>query len=101
MGRDPKEPNTTKLEQATGIAVEDLGFALMGYRDLMVDLEGFSVRAPLVRGGEFLATLRGTDHEGGPVVAFHTATTLDELVRGVAGRLASGQLKWRVDEYRR
>lgn len=65
-----------------------------------VNLTGFSVRTPAAEGGEWLVVLRGTDHEGGPVVAFHSALGIGEALAGASGRMQNGTLKWKPDQYR-
>lgn len=90
-----------KALQATGKAVVELGFAMQGYRALRVEIRGISIRKPPVSNGEFLLTIRGTDEDGKPVVAFHTAFELAEALRGVYSRTKNGSLKWRPDAYNR
>ncbi len=64
----------------------------------MVDVSGLSVRFPPGSGAEYLVTVRG-DVDGAPCVAFHSAYTLGELLRGLYNRMKAGKLKWRSDEY--
>lgn len=66
-----------------------------------VELTGFSARAPQQYSGEWLVVVRGVDGEGGPVVAFHSAVGCAEAVAGAARRIKAGNMKWKVDEYRR
>lgn len=49
---------------------------------------------------ESLAIVTGDDHEGRPVVAFHTAVSFGELFSGLVARLMNGTLKWKDDEFR-
>ena len=84
-----------------GNAVRGLDAAMQGWRDLVVDVTGMSIRGPQYEGGELLATVRGVDHEGAPVVAFHSATSLMELLSGVAARIANGSLAWKPDQFAR
>lgn len=83
----------------TGLAVAQVSRALLGDRQLSVDLVGINIKRPSAVGGEILAVVKGLDAEGTPCVAFHSAFTLEELVRGLESRLANGSLKWRVDEF--
>jgi len=102
MGRDPQDFRYTQVRLASiGEAVAELGAAMEGYRDLQVDITGMSVRGPAVRNGEFLITVRGVDHEGLPVVAFHGATDFGEALRGISARVNNGTMKWKADEYAR
>lgn len=82
-----------------GAAVGHLSAAMEGYRDLQVDITGLSIRGPRVRGDEFLMVVRGVDHEGLPLVAFHSAMSLGEVLRGGEARIANGTLKWKPDEF--
>jgi len=84
-----------------GRGLDYVSLAMTGYRDLAVQVHGFSVKPPQAEGGEFLLVLRGLDGEGAPVVAFHSATELCEVFSGVANRLANGSLVWRPDQYAR
>jgi len=75
---------------------------MKGYRALSVDVVGLAVRAPdMAVNGEFLLTVRGLDSEGRKVVAFHSATSLEELFMGLETRLLNGSLRWRVDTWGR
>ncbi len=98
MTNDPKsrDPGAEKL----GWAMLTLEAGIEGYRSWSVDIEGFSIRTPLAQHGEYLLVLKGIDGEGGPVVAFHSATSLSDLFCGAANRLGNGTFKWRVDEFR-
>ena len=92
---------THEYFERAGVAVSSIEMAMIGKRQLAVLVEGLSVRAPAVDGGEFLITVRGTDHEGLPVVAFHSSVSLVDALTGVDARLSNGTFKWREDEYRR
>lgn len=85
--------------QAAGVALAQLDRALQGYRDLAVELRGFSVRGPEVRGGETLVVIRAVADDGLRIVAFHSGYTLQDVIRGVEARLANGTLRWRADEF--
>jgi hypothetical protein len=87
--------------KAIGDAVIRLGamadYSHAAYRGI----RGFTVRAPRDDGEEYLVTVRRVGDDGGPEVAFHSATTLGEALAGLVSRLDNGSLKWRVDEYAR
>lgn len=85
--------------ERVGMAVMDLSAAMQGYRSWTMDVVGLSIRAPKVRGDEFLVTVRGLDSDGAPYVAFHSAVELDDALSGLHARLLNGSLKWRPDEY--
>jgi hypothetical protein len=87
--------------RAAGEALAQIGRAMEGYRDLALDIVGLSIRAPRVRGDEYFLTVRGLDAEGERWVAFHSAFTLTDLMRGLEGRLRSGTLKWKEDKFKR
>lgn len=99
--RDPKDELRTGAEysQKVGDAMVELGRACEGYRALAVQVIGLTIRGPQFRGGEYLVVIRGLDEEGAPVVAFHSALDIGEVVRGVESRLKNGTLKWRADEF--
>ena len=84
---------------AIGEAIEYIDAAIAGYRQLAIRPTGYTVRAPQSEGGELLAVVKGFDAEGTPCVAFHSAFGLGDLMRGVAGRLRNGTLKWKIDQY--
>jgi len=89
-----------ELEDA-GMAVAGLNAIMGGKRDLMVDVTGLSIRGPNETSSEFLGTVKALDEEGGPVVAFHSASSVGEVLVGIHARLMNGTLRWRPDEYRR
>ena len=66
-----------------------------------VELRGLSLRVPQQVGGEWLVVIRGLDHEGGPVVAFHSALGGAEALAGAVERMSNGSLKWKPDDYAR
>jgi hypothetical protein len=101
MARSNPERFSEEYFYQVGLAVGELGRALEGYREISVQLTGFSVRGPRDRGDEFLVVVRGTDEEGMPVVGFSSALDLGEALRGVVSRLDNGSMKWRPDEYAR
>ena len=82
-----------------GEALEQIGRACEGYRELSVQPTGMSIRAPRSREGEYLVVIRGEDNEGMPVVAFNSGHSIGEAVRGVEARLSNGTLRWREDEF--
>lgn len=63
-------------------------------------LVGLRIKPPGDDSAEWLVVATGDTLEGA-VVAFHTAGTLTEALRGVAERYVNKTLKWRDDEYRR
>jgi len=81
-------------------AMSQMCHALMGRRDLEVDVSGFSVRGPRDETEDLLLTLRGIDHEGTPMVAFFGGPNLGVLFISIEHMLSNGTVKWRVDEYR-
>lgn len=87
--------------RAAGEALAQVDRAMSGYRDLALDIVGLSIRGPRVRGDEYFLTVRGVDGEGERWVAFHSAFTLTDLFRGLEGRLRSGTLKWKEDQFKR
>jgi len=89
------------LFAASGRAVSDLGLSMCDPGRVGARITGFSVRPPKEDRGEFLMVLRGLDDEGLPIVAFSSATTLDECFRGVVARLRNGSLVWRADQFER
>ena len=97
----PKNEDLSVRWQRLGRAVDQIGLAMGGYRDLAVEVTGLSVRAPDEARPEFFLVIRGLDAEGAPVVAFHSAFSLDEAFVGLEARLLNGSLRWRVDEYAR
>lgn len=86
--------------EALEAAVRGISRALNGQRDLLVDLTGLSMRAPKGVGEELLMVIRGIDAEGMHVVAFHSAFSLGEALRGLGARLNNGTLAWREDSFR-
>jgi len=99
MAKDRKQ-NDLQPEKL-GWAILTIEAGIEGYRGWQVEVTGFSVRAPLVQHGEYLMVIKGTDEAGGPIVAFHSSTSLADLFTGCANRLVNGSLKWRDDEFRR
>jgi len=100
MGRDPSEDMGKRAERA-GRALMHFGAVAQGYRDVTVDLVGFSIRCPKAQGGEFLMTLRGSDDAGAPLVAFHTSDSLEGLWNSLWVRYDGGDLRWKADEWER
>jgi len=64
----------------------------------MTEVVSFSVRLPQYAGGEYLVVVRAIQ-DGKPVVGFHSADTLSEVLRGVLARLTNGSIKWKADKY--
>lgn len=63
-----------------------------------LDVSGLSVRFPAGSGAEYLVTVRARAGAVA-VVAFHSAFTLGEVLRGLYNRMAAGKMKWKEDEY--
>lgn len=63
-----------------------------------LDVSGLSVRFPQGSGAEYLITVRARV-DGVRVVAFHSAYTMGEALRGLYNRISTNKLKWKVDEY--
>lgn len=101
MGDGPASPDRSSSEYCVrvGKAIIELGRACEGYRNLAVQVIGFSIRGPQYRDGEYLVVARGLDEEGAPVVAFHSALDIGEVLRGLESRLRNGTLRWRPDEF--
>lgn len=97
------DQSQNRLSQAerehVGRSVQEISAALTGARSLVVGLVSLSIRGPRHEGDEILMVIRGLDQDGQPVVAFHSGYTLGDAIRGVAGRLNNGSLRWREDEY--
>jgi hypothetical protein len=91
----------TQDAERVGNHVRYVDAVMQGWRDLQVDVVGLSVRGPEYEGGEYLVTVRGVDHEGARVVAFHSATSLMEILCGVSARLQNGSLAWKADQWAR
>jgi len=66
-----------------------------------VDCVGFSIRPPTRDKNEYLCVMRGLSDDGSPVVAFHSAVGLGEVLTGIGERLRNGTLSWRPDEFRK
>jgi hypothetical protein len=101
MSKNSREIFTDEYFKKAGMAMGDVDNAMQGYRNLVVEVTGLSIRGPVAQGGEFLCTVRGYDEEGMAVVAFHGAATLTEMFIGLSARLNNGSLKWREDQYAR
>lgn len=63
-----------------------------------VYLKSIRLRAPQVRGGEWLAVV-SIEVSGEGKVGFHSADGLTTVLRGTAARLLNGSMKWKDDEY--
>lgn len=97
----PQNDYSKEAFDAAGLALGQIGRAMEGFRDLAVDVIGLSIRGPRSQGDEFFVTVRGLDADGQRWVAFHSAFTLTDLIRGVDARLSNGTLKWREDQFER
>lgn len=97
-----KEGEEARTNQRLEIeaAMSQVGHALMGRRELSVDVAGFSVRGPRTTEEDMLLTLRGIDGEGTPVVAFFGGPNLGVLFISIENMLRNGTVNWRIDEYR-
>lgn len=97
-----KEGEEARTNQRLEIeaAMSQVCHALMGRRELAVDVAGFSVRGPRSKEEDLLLTLRGIDGEGTPVVAFFGGPNLGVLFISIENMLRNGTVNWRVDEYR-
>lgn len=82
-----------------GEALSRVGIRMASAGSASVDVVGLNIKRPQTDGGEFLCVVKGVDVDGTAVVAFHSAFTLEELFRGLRGRLANGTLKWREDQF--
>lgn len=96
----PQNDFSAEAMSSAGLALGEIGRAIEGYRELAVDVVGFSVKGPQQRGDEVLIVVRGFDAEGAPVVAFHSAYTTIDAIRGLAARLNNGTLQWKADKFR-
>jgi hypothetical protein len=96
-----REQHYSENWEDVGRAVSAIDAAMKDYRQLSVLPTGFSVRGPRARGDEILLVVRGIDADEAPVVAFHSAFSLGEALRGLEGRLSNGTLKWKPDEFRK
>jgi hypothetical protein len=101
MGNEMRESHPSVRWERGGKGLDYLSLAMTGYRELSVEIQGFSIKPPQAEGGEFLLVLRGLDGEGRPVVAFHSATELCEVFAAVMNRLRNGTLTWRPDQFAR
>lgn len=91
----------TQTLLAVGEAVLWLDAALQNTRSLSIEVVGLNVRRPRHDGDEVFLVVKGLDAEGTPCVAFHSAFTLGEALRGLEARLRNGTLKWKVDQFAR
>ena len=99
MPRDNEGKALTVRWEEIGRAVDEVGLVMSGHRNVSVGITGMSIRGPVEAGGDFLATVRGRDVGGAPVVSFHGDPDLGALFRGLHNRLMNGSLKWRPDEW--
>jgi len=89
-----------KRNLKTGSFVERLGRGFENPGTFGVELTGMSLRAPNGERGEYLAVVRALDDAGAPIVAFHSAMFLADLLVGLTERLNNGSMRWRDDEFR-
>ena len=70
-------------------------------KDLDDDLvvTGIRFKPPQAANGEWMAVISASTPDG-HVVAFHSASGLGELVKGLTNRYTNRSLKWRPDEYK-
>jgi hypothetical protein len=92
-------PTDIQALEATGLAVAELDAHMQGWRQWPIQVTGLSVRGPRTQGDEYLATVRGVDAEGVKCVAWHSAMSLGDLLRGVTARAKNGTLTWKIDEW--
>lgn len=95
------EAKSDLRDERVGRSVFKLGCYFSGEKVHEYEFVGMSVRFPDQGSDEFLVTLRALDHEGAPVVAFHAAPNLDEVLKGLLARIENGQLKWKADKWGR
>jgi len=104
-GRNQRGGAAAPFEEATqqrlGKAFAILERCALGAVYADIELTAVRLKMPPVSGGESMAVITGIDGDGTPVVAFHSAVSVTELMCGLVTRLANGTLKWRVDEYRK
>jgi len=99
MRDSQREAQEDRRLQRIGVSVDWLDQAFAGPTRQGAEYRGLTVRPPKPGSAEFLLVIRGEDAEGGPLVAFHSATDLSSALEGLAERLRNGSLQWRVDEY--
>jgi hypothetical protein len=109
FGYDPEDVpgDAVQSAMARDESARKVGYAIMLYDHVCsaywrgsYEITGLSLRAPQTEGGEFLVVVRGFDHEGAPVVGFHSALSAGEALAGAARRLADGTIKFKPDAYR-
>ena len=77
----------TRVDGGIGTKIEEGTFLL-----------GITIKAPVDQGADWLAVVRA-DVEGVRVVAFHSADTLTDVIKGACNRYTYNKLKWKDDEY--
>lgn len=65
-----------------------------------VELIGIKLKLAASDEMETLVVCTGQDTDGTPVVGFHSAIGPLEALGGAMRRVASGNMKWKADEYR-
>lgn len=83
-----------------GSCLDAVGMALLGFRNLSVDITGFSVRGPRDADEGILIVVRGTNGEGKPVVSFLSGNDLPSLFVSFAAFIRQGSFTWKEDTYR-
>lgn len=92
---------SAERQQRAGLALQQLDALAQGWRSVEYELLGLSIKCPRSEGDDYLVTVRALDAAGQPVVAFHGAYNLLELLIGVSNRISNGGLRWKVDEWGR
>jgi len=63
-------------------------------------LLSITIRTPTAWTDDTLIILRGEEHTGRPVVAFHAAIGTRNALLGALKKWRSGELRWKDDKYR-
>jgi len=82
----------------TGVVVVGFDQAVERADDRDVWFQGLSVRPPTALRAEWLVVMRVNTEEQ-PVVAFHSAGTFAEALKGALERFENGSLVWKDDAY--
>lgn len=93
-------PHKDRITDREGKSIARLGAYME--RSLYSDdgLLSLRVRAPRHQEDDYLAIVKSLDSEGRPMVAFHGASNLVDVLVGLSNRIANGTLKWMPDKYR-
>lgn len=97
----PQNDFSERRLQQGGNSVQVLDGLFQGWHTTDKEYVGMSVRFPRTEGDDYLATLRALDSDGQPIVCFHGAYNLLELLIGLRKRIDAGTLKWKPDEWGR